>query len=435
MGIRDGMNVRVYGYGIDPLNLPTTDSLVLGHATRGKIGAVAANKVRNQEGTTGTHYRGMQPTDLSCYVASIAITRGRRGALQSFDGGRMTLELDASDRRFDPLYTSGAYAVASRQLFRRGTPIVCATGYATPAVTGDTALFSGFVDSIEYDYNPMGTMFRATVQCVDAFDLLARVDLNASDLTYGSGETMGARIDRWLEVGGWHLSSSGSTDSRVVLIPQCGPYASRRYGTYQRAAGTYTLQGTNLAENALTAIKAAAASGDGYVFVDAMGRVVWGTDKTDSAPALASFSDSGAAGAAPFSTCRPFLDTSDYANVFQWARSGGATQTGVASNIDNETRVQSNRTDLLNTSDTDVKTIVDAMASRHGTPPVNAYITIHPWENDASMDVGTVVDLTANVRWQWTAVGLDVTGFVSGIEHRIRPGVSWDATYLITQRL
>jgi hypothetical protein len=448
--LKDRAEVRVYAYGLEPETVPTSGGLIVGHPTRGQIGAAASNSLRSIVDANGRMY----PSDLSCYVTSIDIERGRQRATESFDAGQMVLELDAADRRFDPLYTGGAYnGGVNKQLFRRGTPIVACVSQlktSTDAISAqEFPLFSGWVDRVEFTYSPSGTLFTARVTCLDAFTALTRVDLNAADITYGAGELLGARVQRWMEVAGLiAVAPAPAPLTSWTASYYAGPNQYRRYGTVQELDGVYELQGTQLEANALAAIKQAAASSDAWVMVNAKGDVCWGSGHaiftgsvTFGDTATAGYTQTVgtevfavASGVAPISAVMPLLDTEDYYNVARFARDGGTMQTSIVAS-DDEFRVQQNRTDLINTSDADVRAVADLFTERHATPPVNCRFTTDPWTNDAAMLAACYLELTRVVRWQWAAAGLDVDGFISGISHQIRPGNQWQATYTITQRL
>src|SRR5947209_69592 len=48
-------------------------------------------------------------SDISGYVTEFAIRRGRQKEVDRIEPGTCTLQLYNADRRFDPIYTAGAY--------------------------------------------------------------------------------------------------------------------------------------------------------------------------------------------------------------------------------------------------------------------------------------------------------------------------------------
>ena len=109
-------------------------------------------------------------TDITAYVKKVTTTTGRTKELGPFDPGTLELELDNSDRRFDPLHATGPYygnLLPNRQVRVRAT-------YS--AVTYD--VFYGFIDGWPQEYG-LRTSF-ITIRATDAFKLLATMRLPSS---------------------------------------------------------------------------------------------------------------------------------------------------------------------------------------------------------------------------------------------------------------
>lgn len=445
--------VQVWVYGIDPTNatlsngnavLSVTDSLVLGATTRGKIGAVAANKLRED-------YKN--PRNLTSYVESVSIKRGRRRSLDSFEAGTATITLEDKNKTFDPLNTSalgGSVLDSPRNLLRRGRAIrVVVIGSSDNSVTCRFALFSGYIDSIVHDYAPTTstTMSRTTIQCVDAFALAAAVDRNEADLSYGAGETMGPRVRRWAEAAGLMaegsiLSARGlryyTTYSSGVQTQPSAILTGYRYGVCGDE-GTHTLQSTTLSENALTGIKRAVATEDGWVYVNRDGQIVHRSRAVRSAAwtfadilygssTTITGLDIGGGDSISFSgdayiqwEGMPSIrtDTTDVANYVALARTGGSQRVACdSSSIDEIGRVSYGRTDLLNETDADVDTCAQALVGRHGggTKTIISGLRIRPGTGDMALWFLCSAELTEKVHFYGSTWGIDMYLYISGID-------------------
>jgi hypothetical protein len=157
-------------------------------------------------GILGTNTLGDGPlvgggawAEIGDYADSIAINRGRQRQLEQFAAGTMNVDLDNTDRRFDPTWvTAGApYAQGGVSNLVPMRAVRCQAVWA--AVTYD--LFFGFVDNLPPTHQyPEGG--RARLAATDAFKPLAKVDPLES-APAGQGERTGARIGRALDIARW----------------------------------------------------------------------------------------------------------------------------------------------------------------------------------------------------------------------------------------
>lgn len=460
-GIIDRFCVEVWVYGIEPTTT-TTDGFVIGHRERGRLGGMYFNRLRSQDLNT--------PTDITSMVETIDITRGRRRALDSFDAGSCTIVAEGTDQRFDQLHTDGAYSLAldaggRKQLFRRGRAIrVVATGTSDSGFPLVRSLFSGWIDAIKTDYSPApGSVHqRTTITCTDAFGLAARVDRNEADMPYGAGETMGPRIRRWLEAAGLLLSANVLPARPLLTGDPVFPAlltSGWRYGV-AGDEGVRPLQSTLLSENALTAMKAAAASEDALLYVDRDGRVVHQARTSlpnvpEWAPGAPRFSDSNsglpltiAVSDAQELTVRDreipmeripsfATDTTDVANYVSLARAGGTARIAVDSaSVDVVGRVAFSRTDLINNNDADVDAVAAAILARHASEAktIVSDVVTKPWLSDAAMAAALLLELTSPVYFVHTTILPFVTQlYVQAIRHEIRPNLDWTTTYILSE--
>jgi len=111
-------------------------------------------------------------TDVSEYVRSFSVRRGRQRSTEQFATGTATLVLDNRDARFDPLNLTGPYASGGVTGVIPMRPIRVSAVY-----NGITyRLFTGFIDTWTFDYSPGLSDATATLACSDGLKFLASAD-------------------------------------------------------------------------------------------------------------------------------------------------------------------------------------------------------------------------------------------------------------------
>jgi hypothetical protein len=165
-------------------------------------------------------------TDISAYVRRIDVQQGgRQNGLDQFQAGTATIELDNSDRRFDPLYTAGAYYpnVLPRKKIR--------VRVTYSAVTYD--LWCGYVDGWPTTGEPSNHLGICTVTATDGFKMLSRQRLPIDPTNpVGDGETIAVRVGRLLDYAAWPAADRTlDTDSPLVgpLVPNGQTAMSEMY--------------------------------------------------------------------------------------------------------------------------------------------------------------------------------------------------------------
>lgn len=121
--------------------------------------------------------------DVSEYVRSVSVARGKSRQLDRFTAGGATIEFNNNSRAFDPENTSSPFF---GQIIPKRTIKV---------ETGGSAVFYGVVDDWNLNYDLSG-LSLAGADCVDGFTLLAQRALSASTET---SEKTGARINSILD--------------------------------------------------------------------------------------------------------------------------------------------------------------------------------------------------------------------------------------------
>lgn len=213
-------------------------------------------------------------TDVTRYVHGFRTTRGAtriESPLVRYEAGTATLELNNSDRRFDPTNLAGPYvsAGATQVVPMRAVRI-------TVAYAGTTyEVYRGFADewAISYD-GPHKSL--CTLTCTDATKVLANYTRTAV-ASVGASDDSGARITRILN------SISWSATDRVI------------------ATGDTTLNATTLDGNAWEEMLLTNDTEIGELYIDEGGRVYFRNrqgvmEDPRSTSAMGRFGDSSSAG-------------------------------------------------------------------------------------------------------------------------------------------
>lgn len=361
-------------------------------------------------------------TPISAYVTlaeTHSATRDR--VLNGFTGGWARFELVNTDSRFDPTNTTGPYALAGVSTLRAGRPVrVLATwaGVTYP-------LWYGYAESWQPDGHPVATR-SSTLQCADAFKVLSGLNRTAK-AAQGAGELAGERVQRILDDAGW------SSTLRDI------------------AAGQSPMAATTLADNALAELHLTAASENGVLFVDALGRVVFHdrhrqmTNPRANTP-VATWAHAATGGELAPHAMRIRTDDELLVNQFDLARVGGTQQTAfdgtsVAVNTQGVPRSWG-RSDLLLTTDTEVAAAAAWLLAQHKDPETRfAGLTARPAGNSPAAQWPVV--LGAQLRDRWTCINRPRGGaaysadvFVDGIHHTysVDTGgrVEWRADFDLT---
>jgi len=203
--------------------------------------------------------------DVSPYVQSVSINRGRSDQFSAFRSGACTIVLNNNDRRFDPINESSPYwnttTGKSGVTPRRKIEIRAQ----------NTPLFTGRITDIDIQYD--FDLSTCTIYAADDFTLLAN-SYTDTDITPAS-ELSGARVERILDLAEVNFPiGTRNIDTGVAIL-----------GAYEIPANT----------NAAAYLQRCAEAEQGLFYCAADGTLVF-TDRVSSAFAapVASFSDSGA---------------------------------------------------------------------------------------------------------------------------------------------
>ena len=123
---------------------------------------------------TGTLGDGAFFYDISSFVRTVSVNRGRRRALERFTTGSAQIVLSNLDRRFDPTHSGSPYWNSTVGV----SGVVPSIPIVIRAIWNGTyyPVFRGWIDSWTFDYSPAGKGdATATIQCSDAMKVLSNV--------------------------------------------------------------------------------------------------------------------------------------------------------------------------------------------------------------------------------------------------------------------
>lgn len=171
--------------------------------------------------------------DISTYVRSGEIRRGRQREFDRIEAGVCTLMLNNRGRHFDPTYTDGLFypnVLPMRQLRVRATH---------QGVVYD--LFTGYVERWPQQWPDQGTDSQVPVTAVDGFGALSKAGIGTG--AEWPQEDSGARVNRTLDAAEWpvldRVISTGQSliaavkfavDSDVMALAHIQDVASSELG-------------------------------------------------------------------------------------------------------------------------------------------------------------------------------------------------------------
>jgi hypothetical protein len=183
-------------------------------------------------------------TSIDAKVRSASWGRGRNSFFDNFSAGSASVVFDNRERELDPLNT--ASPLYGELYPGRQFSIFVTQGVSTATV------FSGYVDSWEYDYSLEGDA-TVTVRVIDAFSYLQNVIISSIS---APEESSGARVRRVLANVGWPVSKqnvengystlAAETISEVSVLEYLSKVAQSEFGQfYINRLGTLTFKARN----------------------------------------------------------------------------------------------------------------------------------------------------------------------------------------------
>lgn len=230
--------------------------------------------------------------DVTEYVKSVSVARGRSSIFTTFPAGNATVAFNNHNRYFDPLYTASPFVgniIPKREI---------------RISSGTVIQFTGWVEDWNLSYLPNGDSIADAI-AYDATGLLAGRVLTASTPT---PQTTGERVNAIL--------STSEVNWAAEL---------RQIDTGQATLSDFPIDDNT---NALNYLQQVAASEPGNLFIGKEGRVVF-QDRT-TAPTTASLVEFGGTGI-PFQNLEVVYGSENLYNEIVISRLGGGTATATDS--------------------------------------------------------------------------------------------------------
>jgi hypothetical protein len=342
---------------------------------------------------------GIQMADVTEFVQSVSINRGRSRQLDEFNCGTAQINLWNKTRTFDPLNQSSPYWIGGAiqqtgvvprlpvQIFANGIPI-----------------YTGLVTDWDINYD-LGFNDTATVQCADQFTVLSNQQIN---LVTPSIEKTGARIDN------------------VLNYSEINYQGARSIATGSSTLGAYAIpQDTNC----LNYLQQINTSEQGYLYMSADGTLTFkGRSSVLNPVSGATFNGDGTG--LPFNSLMNQYGDELLYNIINTQSPAGAIQTTSNATSIAQYQAQSySLLDLLNSTTTEVASLGSYLLGRYKNPILrfNGLQTQLSAMTTAQQNIALALDLTSIC----TVTKNFVTGtpssdsqtlIVSGVNHTITPG-------------
>jgi hypothetical protein len=271
-------------------------------------------------------------TDVTSFVQSVSINRGRSRDLNAFGSGSASIVLENStDGRFNPANTGGPYFPGIKPL------ISVVVDCLVAGESSHTTLYTGFVTDWLTQY-PNKTTSKVEVSCSDAFVKLANIEVNSLAVS--------------------------STDSGAMVSSVLANSQVSYSGTTSVDTGNSTMQSINKSTNVLGLLQEIEKSENGSFFVGADGTLNF-KNRHSSFPAATTtiFSDDGSN--IPYLEVNQPVDDDLIFNVINLTRESGSLQSkeDTASQAKYLKRVLE-RSNLLNSTDSDVANAATFLLSK-----------------------------------------------------------------------
>lgn len=307
--------------------------------------------------------------DVSAYVESFSINRGRNRELDQMQAGTLQMVLSNLDRRFDPTYTGSPYGNANIRPVKR---IRVRAAYSGSIYS----LFSGFIESWGMEWHGFADSV-APITASDAFKPLNLAKLN----TTFPVQTSDLRINAVLDAVSWTVGSPqwilgdailGLLGSTTVL----GPTGDRSVAPGQSVIAASALADTS----ALQHMQDVAASEFGLLFIDHDGVLTF-VNRNAVATAQRMWATFGEQ-EYPYVDITLAYDDTDIWNQVRVTASGGVVQIAedAASKAAYFTRTLTLST--LQNSDAQALSLATLLLSRHKDPSLQ--ITAMTLDGDAN---------------------------------------------------
>lgn len=339
--------------------------------------------------TTYTLGGAFSVVDVTQYVRSVAINRGRSRVLDRTQAGAATIVLDNRARLFDPTAGTAISPYSNDIVPRKNVSIT----------VNSEPVFSGQVDDWNIDFEVNGDSTSSAI-CADGFLQLSAATMSTATRT---SQLASARVDAVLTEIGW-------------------PSSKRTIGT---AAVTLQADTPSANTNVLDYLQTVTDTEFGSFYINRIGNVEF--DNRSTVQTFTATTLLGGTGI-PITSVKVNIGSELLFNSVSVARNNGGTATKTdATSIAAYGESDYSRTGLLFSTDTESSTLADYLLSRYKDP------TLRIEEVSVSMNaLGTAqhatiasLDVTSPVQVTFSpTVGSAVTQFatIDRIAHQITPG-------------
>ena len=354
----------------------------------------------------------------------INISRGRSNELGQFKAGSCELLLSNADNRFNPTQTTHYYDTANARTKIQPLKVVKVTATYD---SEDYVLYYGHLDQIPVMFPAKGADSVVRFTAIDAFKIFQAQTI----------QSVGWRIGQvgFSELGvSTRLGYDDSVELTSVrlsrLLDSIGfPSTLRDINT-----GTLNIQQQTLTTNLLSAMRQCETAENAQFFIANDGKATFRNrnyklSNTKAVNVQATFDNSGSN--LPYRDVVTSFDTDEVRNVYEWTRSGGATQYVADSDSVSRYTAKTNTTTTLNTSDANVLSIIQQKLSETALPieridslKVAPRDDTNLWEKILSLEFGDRVKV--NITNPNGSVFSDEV-WIQSINHNINSGAqTWD---------
>lgn len=337
--------------------------------------------------------------DVSDYLVSVNLDRGKSFELDRFNAGGATITFNNDNRYFDPFYTSSPYygKVLPRKLI--------------VIETNGVRQFTGYINDIDFTYE-LGTKSFAIIKCTDAFMQLTATQLNEFTTT---GQYSGERINA------------------ILNRPEVNwPLADRDIDTGVQLLGDDVVTENT---NALSYLQTVELSEPGALFINKNGYVTY-RDRVNVPPLIDTiiFALDGRAEAVPFSDIEVRYGSETLYNRVVITRTGGTAQIAEDTDSQLDYGIQTLSEDgLLMSTDSAALSLAEYLVDIYAQPELRFSSIGVTLQDKSQSDQDEVLALEINdiVKIVYTPNGIGdpiiQNGLITGIKHEI--GISYHKVY------
>jgi len=363
-------------------------------------------------------------TDISSYLRTFNINRGRANELGEFVAGNMQFSVSNADNRFNPSNTSSPYydSSAGKSKIQPLKRVRISAVYDSSTYR----LFTGFLDTVPVKYIAHGADSIVTFTAVDAFRLFQNQTIQSVGWRLGTAGF--SELGQSTRIG--YVDVQELTSTRVGrLLDSIGfPSADRTIN-----AGTKQIQQQAITTNLLTALRECETAENGQFFMAGDGKAMFRNRAYKYTNAKATtvqgtFDNSGSN--LPYTNVATSFDTNEVINVYEWTRTGGSTQyIADADSVISYTALSSTKS-TKNINDSDVLSIIQEKLAETAIPILRIdSITMNPrqdvnlWSKTLGLELGDRVKV--NITNPDSSTFSDEL-FVESIKHSVHSGnQSW----------